>query len=344
MYRPFEIATKQTALLSLSSAVSSACRSVSRVDTASPDTHRLQASAGPATANDGPPSNRPSRKMLARARPGTIGVPAGAACASNSINCERRSVGSRLGAFRYTRWGIKTSVPIPPPSIPRNRAQHADNHPHRDPLSNLRIGQHEQGPHRADPLPPGAVPGLLLFAPPRRPGRALHRRLPRPGEAVASSPDKAYAPPPTEPAGETTTPNVTRLLCNARRVCSIVDFAERSTQAKGFEPLSGEQRLRLAHTLYYIWICVEASKDDAELAKYSRLLDPTELRVASDLLMWIYAFSCPGFRRAVLADFPRRWQPTLRKLHGLLKIRHPGQFVVPGTTPEDFFCSSQRAA
>lgn len=160
--------------------------------------------------------------------------------------------------------------------------------------------------------------------------------------AVAN--ERGHAPPPTEPAGETTTPNVTRLLCNARRVCSIVDFAERSTQAKGFEPLSGEQRLRLAHTLYYIWICVEASKDDAELAKYSRLLDPTELRVASDLLMWIYAFSCPGFRRAVLADFPRRWQPTLRKLHGLLKIRHPGQFVVPGTTPEDFFCSSQRAA
>jgi hypothetical protein len=107
--------------------------------------------------------------------------------------------------------------------------------------------------------------------------------------------------------------------------------------------MTAAERQHFAHTVYYIWICIEAAERGEDIEKYVGRLDIHQLQVVSDTMMWIYAFSCTGFKRAVLSDFPHRWQPMLRKLHGLLKIRRPGQFVVPGTDPEDFFCSGYRA-
>jgi hypothetical protein len=107
--------------------------------------------------------------------------------------------------------------------------------------------------------------------------------------------------------------------------------------------MTAAERQRFAHTVYHIWICIEAAEKNKDIAKYVGRVDINQLQVVSDTMMWIYAFSSPGFKRAVLSDFPHRWQPMLRRLHALLKIRRPGQFVVPGAAPEDFFCSSHRA-
>jgi FMN phosphatase YigB (HAD superfamily) len=94
--------------------------------------------------------------------------------------------------------------------------------------------------------------------------------------------------------------------------------------------MTAAERQRFAHTVYYIWICIEAAKRGEDIQNYAERLDTQQVKAVGETMMYINALSSPGFRSAVLSDFPSRWQPMITKLyglHGLVEITEDSELV-----------------